>query len=148
MDEPRAIRRAAFQALYQLDACEGRDEDMVDASLETCEGLSGSGRAKAKALARAAWEDRASADATMQSLAPTWPAKRQAAVDRAILRLAHHEIVTGRVAPVIAINEAVELAKEFGTDKSPGFVNALLDRVARRSGAIVETAPGGEVETL
>lgn len=135
MDEPRAVRRAAFQALFQLDARNGRDSDMIESSLESCEGLSASGRRKAQALAQTAWEDRAAADAAMEALAPTWPAKRQAAVDRAILRLAHHEITSGRVSPAIAINEAVELAKEFGTEKSPGFVNALLDRIARDAAA-------------
>lgn len=148
MDEPRAVRRAAFQALYQLDACDGNDMDMVDASLETCEGLTTAGRAKAKTLAHAAWLDRRQADAAMLEFAPTWPANRQAAVDRAILRLAYHEIVTARVAPAIAINEAVELAKQFSADKSPGFVNALLDRIAQRFAGQVQTAAQDGADTL
>jgi N utilization substance protein B len=52
-------------------------------------------------------------------------------VDRNILRLAHYEVVQGGVPPRVAINEAVELAREFGGAKSPSFVNGVLDRLFR-----------------
>ena len=54
-------------------------------------------------------------------------------VDRNLLRLAYYEIKHGDTPAKAAINEAVELAKEFGGEKSPGFVNALLDRVMREA---------------
>ncbi len=86
---------------------------------------------KAFLLASAAYADRARADAFMAEAAPGWPAHRQAAVDRAILRLAHHEMMNGNVPPKVAVNEAVELAKEFSTEKSPAFINGLLDKVLK-----------------
>jgi N utilization substance protein B len=68
----------------------------------------------------------------MLKLAPDWPAHRQGAVDRCILRIAHYEMTSGRTPPKVAVNEAVELAKEFGSERSPAFVNGLLDKVLKR----------------
>jgi transcription termination factor NusB len=68
----------------------------------------------------------------MKNVSPEWPAYRQAAVDRALLRLAHFEIYSGRASAALAIDSAVELAKEFSTEKSPGFINALLDAAGKR----------------
>jgi len=131
MTTPRDIRRLAFQVLYQLDARGERDAGDILNGLQGAEEFSAADRGKAFELATAAFADRARADEAMTALAPGWPVHRQAPVDRAILRLAHFEIVTGRVSPKIAINEAVELAKAFSTEKSPGFVNALLDKIAK-----------------
>ncbi len=83
------------------------------------------------------------ADAEFSRLAPAWPSHRLAAVDRAILRLAHFEMSSGRTPPKVAVNEAVELAKEFGTDRSPAFVNGLLDKVLRRVLAEAQAATTG-----
>lgn len=149
---PREIRRLAFQTLYQLDArgvgqpasgeriatAEALTEEaetvltglLADAD-ETARYSAGEIR-KAFLLASAAYADRARADAFMFEAAPGWPAHRQAAVDRAILRLAHHEMVSGAAPPKVAVNEAVELAKEFSTEKSPAFVNGLLDKLLKQ----------------
>lgn len=132
MATPREIRRVAFQTLFQLDAREGADEEAIRASLDEVEALTPGERAKAFELARAAFAARERSDEEFRALAPTWPAHRQAAVDRAILRLAHFEIVSGRTPPKVAVNEAVELAKEFSTDRSPSFINGLLDKVLKR----------------
>lgn len=131
---PREIRKLAFQVLFQLDARGERDGPAIrDAALhEEHGGLSEQDRENACDLAVAAYTARAEADRVMLELAPAWPSHRQAAVDRAILRLAHFEMVSGRTPPKIAVNEAVELAKEFSTDKSPAFVNGLLDKVLKR----------------
>ncbi len=129
MTRARRIRRLAFQALYQIDA-RGGDEDVLLG--DDGEAFDERDRAEALALARAAWERREEADAEFSALAPAWPAHRQAPVDRAILRLAYFEMTSGRVNPKVAVNEAVELAKAFSTEKSPAFVNGLLDKVLRR----------------
>lgn len=129
---PREIRRLAFQTLYQLDARGGADAADVRASLEDEEGFRAAERARAFETALGAWEHRGEADGVMRELAPEWPAHRQATVDRAILRLAYFEMTRGGVAGKIIINEAVELAKTYGGEKSPGFVNALLDKAFKR----------------
>ncbi len=143
MSQPREIRRLAFQALYQLDARGGRDAEDVRAWLEEAEGFRPAERERALALALRAWEHRAEADRLTAELAPDWPAHRQAAVDRTILRLAHEEMVRGDAPPKAVVNEAVELAKEFSTERSPAFVNALLDKVLKRT---LAAAQGGRTE--
>lgn len=132
MATPRDIRRLAFQVLYQLDARGGGDAQSVLESLEHVEDYTPADRRKAFVLASEAFAARSAADEQMTKLAPAWPVHRQAAVDRAILRLAHYEMTSGRTHPKIAVNEAVELAKEFSTDRSPAFVNGLLDKVLKQ----------------
>ncbi len=84
-------------------------------------------------LALAAWQHHADADAVVTRLAPDWPTHRQPPVDRAILRLAHHELASKRVPLKVAINEAIELAKSFGSENSPAFVNGVLDKLAKEA---------------
>ncbi len=138
MATPRDVRRFAFQLLFQIDAMGGVDNPAALLSdMEDTETLTPRERDKAAKVALNAYAHRAAADATMAELAPTWPAHRQAAVDRAILRLAHYEMTAtadggAGINPKIVVNEAVELAKEFSTEKSPAFVNGLLDKVLKR----------------
>ncbi len=158
MATARDIRRLAFQVLYQLDARNGQDPEAVLAATMKDDEDSGdatefsqSERKKAFELASMSYAGRDKADAFMVEAAPGWPAHRQAAVDRAILRLAHYEMTSGRTHPKIAVNEAVELAKTFSTDKSPAFVNGLLDKLLKtvlaergESDVPIETAGAAE----
>ncbi len=74
-------------------------------------------------------------DATIESYLQDWTLSRLPAVDRAILRVAVWELFHANdVPPVVAVDEAVELAKELSTDDSPSFINGVLGRV-------VEVAP-------
>lgn len=141
MASPHDIRRRALQAMYQLDVRGEADADAVRSSLDEAEDLSPAERDKAWDLARAAHATRRDADDALKRLAPDWPAYRQPALDRAIIRLAHHELAAGRAAPAIVINEAVELAKEFSTERSPGFVNAVLDRIAKAAASPQAASP-------
>lgn len=131
----------AFQALFQMDAQGGSEADLQAWILESAkaDGLSAAQTEAAVKTALGAFGGRRAADAAMAKLAPQWPAHRQAAVDRAILRLAHYEMHAGGVPPRVVVNEAVQLAKEFSTEKSPAFVNGLLDKVLKA----VEGAAGG-----
>ncbi len=131
MASAREIRRLAFQALFQLDARGPDDLAHIRESLGESS-TDDQSRQRALELAVSAYNAREAADREFEGLAPAWPAHRLAAVDRAILRLAHHEMTSGRTPPKVAVNEAVELAKEFSTEKSPAFVNGLLDKVLKR----------------
>ncbi|GJM17789.1 MAG: N utilization substance protein B [Phycisphaeraceae bacterium] len=147
MATPRDIRRLALLALYQLDATGAAEPDSIRASLDDLESLAEEGLEfvdphaaftpadtnKAFAIATGAWEHRDEADAEIVGLAPEWPPGRQAAVDRAILRLAHHEITRSDAPPKAVVNEAVELAKAFSTENSPSFVNGVLGKVLKRA---------------
>lgn len=142
MTQSRRIRRAAFQALFQLDAAPEITDDELLASLAEVE-LSEGERRRTLALARGAFDRRQEADALMTELAPGWPAHRQPAVDRALLRLAWFEMASGRTPPKVAISEAVGLAKSFGGEKSPSFVNGLLGEAMQRLGRpALQTDPG------
>ncbi len=137
MATPRDIRRLAFQALFQLDA---RGEDEAPGILAALREIGDDDPAefsdkevdKAFSIARAAYAARRDADEEASRLAPTWPASRQPAVDRAIIRLAHYEMTLADINPKIAVNEAVELAKRYSTERSPSFVNGVLDKILKR----------------
>jgi len=68
-------------------------------------------------------------DGIIDRRAQGWGIDRLATVDRNILRLGIYELLYTDVPPEVAIDEAVELAKEYGTEKAPSFINAILDRV-------------------
>ncbi len=155
MASPRDIRRLAFQALFFLDARGDEDEGAVRDALETQAdddpaSFSPEERDRAAELALAAYRTRRFADDAMRALAPTWPAQRQPAVDRAILRLAHYEMTATPENPKVVVNDAVEIAKRFSTDRSPAFVNGLLDKILKqvlassRAEPPASAAPGGE----
>ena len=77
-----------------------------------------------------------SIDASLAEVVDHYAPERIDPVDRAILRLATHEILHGGTPAKVAINEAIELAKRFGTSDSGRFVNGVLDRIARKSDAL------------
>ena len=72
-------------------------------------------------------------DKKIQSTSQHWKVDRMAIVDRNILRMAVYEmkIMSAQLEPKIAINEAIELAKRFSTSESSGFINGILDQIAK-----------------
>ncbi len=131
MPSRRDARRCALQCLYQFDSGAQPGHD-VRRSLEASPGTPAD-HERGYALAVSAWARRADADAAVAALTPEWPTYRQPVVDRNILRLALYEMVHEDTPPKVAINEAIELAREYSTEKSHLFVNAVLDRVFKSS---------------
>ena len=86
-------------------------------------------------------------DGKIQPIAPEWPIEQIARVDRAILRLGLYELLyrSDVVPPKVAINEAVELAKAFGSDNSSKFVNGVLGTAYRT--LVEESSADAETET-
>jgi len=85
-------------------------------------------------LMRGVLTNREKIDSTIQTYATAWPVSQLAAIDRNILRLAIFEILLNNKVPVkAAINEAVELAKTFGSENSPKFINGVLGTVCAQS---------------
>jgi len=71
-------------------------------------------------------------DRLIEERAEGWPLERLHSVDRNILRLAIYELLYREdIPPEVAINEAVELAKKYGTERSPAFINGILDRILK-----------------
>lgn len=78
-------------------------------------------------------------DAVIARFAPEWPLDQIAAIDRNILRIATWEFAVQRITPVsVAINEAVELAKSFGSDSAPRFVNGVLGSLAQHEHEVAQ----------
>jgi len=94
------------------------------------------------ALVRGVLKEQAELDAKIQPIAPDWPIEQIARIDRNILRIGVYELLNQSeiVPPKVAINEAVELAKAFGSDNSSKFVNGVLGTAYR---TLVEGATDG-----
>lgn len=89
-------------------------------------------RRRADELVDAVLAHKEAIDTTLAAVVDNYSPERIDPVDRAILRLATHEILHAATPPKVAINEAIELAKRFGTTDSQRFVNGVLDRIAKR----------------
>lgn len=90
-------------------------------------------RAYAEQIVRGVVSNQATIDEEIQAVSAHWRLERMARVDRNLLRLGAFELLhTGDEVPrKVVINEAVEIAKIYGTQESPAFVNGVLDRVGR-----------------
>lgn len=139
MSTPRRsrAREIALQALYRLDMNPATTDDEI-APFIAGRLHGGPLVAFAESLVRGVRDHRAELDALLNARATNWRVARMPATDRAILRVAAYEILhTGTPGPV-AVNEAIELAKRYGTDGSATFVAGVLggllaDRAASTS---------------
>lgn len=123
-------RVLALQALFELDTV-GHAPTETIARWAAENKVSGEAQGYALELVEGILQHRAQIDQTIQERAPAWPLDQVAAVDRNILRLAIYEILIDNKVPMrAAINEAVELAKEFGGESSPKFVNGVLGSIS------------------
>jgi N utilization substance protein B len=107
------------------------DEDEPSVSAET----GPIDRALVEQLIRGIHQHRAELDQMLSAASKNWRVERMAVVDRNVIRLALYEIKFCADVPVaVAINEAIELTKQFGTAEAPAFVNGLLDRAVDELG--------------
>ncbi len=83
----------------------------------------------AESVLRGVREHLAEIDRSLESISENWRLSRMSATDRNILRLAAYEMMFGDTPPRVAINEAIELAKRYGDQNSPKYVNGVLDRL-------------------
>lgn len=131
-------RIIALQSLYELEFRQSCNDDTVDLTdildrnLERFEGTVDD-TDFVRALANGTYEQQAELDAILGPIAPEWPIEQIARIDRNILRMALFELKNSaeKVPPKVAINEAVELAKAFGSDNSSKFVNGVLGTAYR-----------------
>jgi len=121
----RKARAVALQTLFEVDCTDhnfGLSLDWLLANTSLAEEMV----QFTHELVSKVVENREAIDEVIQRFAPAWPLQQMAIVDRNILRLAVSEILFGAAPPKVAINEAVELAKTFGSGNSPKFVNGVL----------------------
>ena len=130
MGKRRRAREVALQFLYQLDL--GSDDDPTPHEEEfwTRHPLGDDAQAFARRLVHGTKANQAELDQLIGRFAEHWHLDRMSVVDRNILRVAIFELLWPPSAPPkVVINEAIEIAKKFGTQESSRFVNGILDRV-------------------
>jgi len=142
----RRARMTALQALFEIDIARHNPEIVVEQRLEYAS-LPEGGVAFMRQLVFGVLTYRQELDRLIGRYAPEWPVEQLAIVDRNILRMALFEIGVAGTPFKVAINEAVELAKTFGSDSSPRFVNGVLgSAVAQRWEWVKTLADVGEEE--
>jgi len=126
----RKCRMIAVQALYELDSVGHTAEQMMARVAEETK-ASAEVQRFAREVVDGVQNSRDRIDEIIRQRAPAWPLEQMAAIDRNILRVAIYEVVIDNKVPMrAAINEAVELAKEFGGETSPRFVNGVLGSIS------------------
>jgi len=132
MGRRRKAREIALQFLYQLDLHGAVDPEPYEAEFWARHHVDDAAREFAERLVRGTKQNQAKVDGLLGQYAEHWDLERMAVVDRNILRMALYELAWHpEVPPKVVINEAIEIAKKFGTQESSRFVNGVLDRVLR-----------------
>ena len=123
----RQVRKLALQALFEIDATEHTVGFVLDHRLEYA-ALDKSGEEFLRLLVSGVFRNLDVLNDMVRKFAPEWPVEQLAIIDRNILRLALFEVSSKAIdtPPKVVINEAVELAKLFGGDSTPRFVNGVL----------------------
>ena len=126
----RHAREAALLTLFQLEfgADDSSAENASDLAIDEIEGIKEKDLPYAHALVQGTRAHLAEIDAEIARLAKEWKLHRMAAVDRNLIRMAYYEMryQEERIDPPVAINEAVELAKKYGSDDASRYVNGIL----------------------
>ena len=136
----RKGRELGLQALYQIEITGDASAAAVESFLSHFEGA-----AKAKEFARrlvsGVVSQKAETDRRIEQCTENWKLARMAKVDLIILRMATYELVFCPDIPVnVSLDEAIEVAKRFGTPESAAFINGVLDQVAHSAGVKTEHA--------
>ncbi|MFP4393851.1 MAG: transcription antitermination factor NusB [Anaerolineales bacterium] len=135
--ERRLARESALQALFEIDMTDHPVGEVLDERLREAEHLSARGREYSRSLVLGVLRYREILDAYIQSQASEWPLNQIALVDRNLLRMALYEFTAGDVPIKVAINEAVEIAKRFGSESAARFVNGVLGALVPKQEAIL-----------
>lgn len=129
-------RRVALQVLYEVDLARHDVDEVITLRLQVVD-ISKQERRYARLLVNGVVKHQKILDKVIQQYAPEWPLDQVAIVDRNILRMALFEFALQADTPVgVAIDEAVELAKLFGAESTPRFVNGVLGALAQNAATV------------
>ncbi len=135
----RKAREYALQLLFQLDIRREKPSAAVLKHFWAEYDPDEEVKAFAEEIVKGTYKHRTRINGLIHQCAKNWSMDRMAVVDRNVLRMAAYEILYRMDIPTsVTINEAIEIAKKFGTDESGAFVNGILDRVARVTGKLDE----------
>ena len=112
-------RRRVVQQLFAQSFSDRQEEEILDTTTEIVKKQDGY-------------------DLMIADAAPQWPIDKLNKIDLAILRLAIYELIQTETPPKVVVDEAVELAKEFGSESSPSFINGVLGNIMNK---VVQTKP-------
>ena len=135
--ERRLARQLALQVLYEVDLVAHPVGEVLSQRFVDTE-LPPRVQSYSQKLATGVAQSRALLDDYIQAHAPEWPLEQVAIIDRNLLRIALYEFTLGGVPVKVAINEAVELAKRYGSDSAPRFVNGVLGALVPMQKEITE----------
>ncbi len=131
--ERRRVRSLALQSLYEVDTVGHPALEVLARHIEMNTKLSDENIAFLRTIVLGVLEVSPQLDAWIAESAPEWPVDQLAVLDRNILRMALWELAVSEETPLkVAINEAVELAKRFGSDSSARFINGVLGTLAKQ----------------
>jgi len=130
----RQLREIAFQIIYQVDV--GKNDLETAITQRTREaGINEADQIFCRELVVGTVERIQEIDIIIERYALDWKVNRMLSVDRNILRLAVYEMLYSlNTPPKVALNEALELAKIFGSEESPKFINGILDKIIKNTG--------------
>lgn len=132
-------RIAALQVLYEIDCADHAPGLVLERQLADSQ-LSKVTKDFVRRLVTGTLEHQETLDFFIHRHAPEWPLEQMAYIDRNILRMAIFEFAVDGQTPIkVAINEAVELAKTFGSDSAPRFVNGVLGTLVEHKEAIAQS---------
>lgn len=138
MKARRKARTIALQALYEIDCTTHAAEIVLEERLAE-QPLGAELNEFARELVHGVMAQSTVLDRLIQKHAPEWPLDQMALIDRNILRMAIWEFAAERQTPIkVAINEAVELAKLYGSDSAARFVNGVLGALASRQNEVLQ----------
>ena len=131
MSNRRLSRELVIQFLYLSEMNEGEIENQLKSFWEnnSCEE---DVRSFTEDILNDIFDHKKEIDVRLEKFSDNWTLSRMTVIDRNLLRMAAAELIYSKtVPPKVAIDEAVEIAKKFGTEDSPNFINGVLDRVLK-----------------
>ena len=132
MGARRKARELALQMLFQYDIA-GNPPDMICSTFEDLQKSKPNTREFATKIFRGTVDNLSRIDEMIQNQADNWRLSRMAVVDRNIIRMSIYEFLEETDTPkLVVIDEAIEIAKKFGTQKSSQFINGILDGILKR----------------
>ena len=131
MGQRRHAREHALQVLFQIDLTGGATDEVLEhfwAGLQ----IEPSSREFTERLVHGVLAEREAIDRRVVGAAERWKLKRMPVVDRNVLRVAVYELLSAESPPPVVIDEAIEVARRFGSEESAGFINGVLDTIRGR----------------
>jgi N utilization substance protein B len=132
MGNRRLSRELVIQFLYLTEMNEGETANQLESFWENNACKEAGVQAFAEDILNDIFDHKKEIDAKLEKYSDNWTLSRMTVIDRNLLRMAASELMYSKtVPPKVAIDEAVEIAKKFGSEDSPNFINGVLDRILK-----------------